>query len=142
MSKYKSFLAKPWPSSLLLGVVPYFAWNSSLNVNCEPSGPVLCSQLTSRIIPVVRPVVYSEMSLVELVRGAVSSTQQQNTAAHLQDDYRLPSPRPVHRVRSSPQPDLPTLDRLHGEEEERRRGKAGIANNFPLLLKASFQVRN
>ena len=46
---------------------------------------MLCSQLTSRIIPVVRPVVYSEMSLVELVRGAVSSTQQQqNTAANLQ----------------------------------------------------------
>ena len=50
----------------------------------EPSGPVLCSQLTSRIIPVVRPVVYSEMSLVEPVREAISSTQQQNTAAHLQ----------------------------------------------------------
>ena len=32
------------------------------------------------------------------------------------DDYRLPSPRPVHRVHSSPQPDLPTLDRLHEEE--------------------------
>ena len=66
-------------------MVPYFAWNSSYNVNCEPSGPVLCSQPTSWIIPVVRPVVYSKMSLVELVRGAVSSTQQQqNTAAHLQ----------------------------------------------------------
>ena len=56
------------------------------------------------------------------------------------DDYRLPSPRPVHRVRSSPQPDLPTLGRLHEEEEERRRGEAGITNKFPLLLKASFQV--
>ena len=90
----------------------------------------------------VRPVVYSEMSLVEPVREAISSTQQQNTAAHLQDDYRLPSPRPVHRVHSSPQPDLPTLGRLHGEEEETRRGKAGIANKFSLLLlKASFQVQ-
>ena len=83
----------------------------------------------------VRPVVYSEMSLVEPVREAISSTQQQqNTAAQLQDDYRLPSPRPVHRVHSSTQPDLPTLGRLHGEEEERRRGKAGIANKFSLLL--------
>ena len=45
---------------------------------------MLCSQLTSRIIPVVRPVVYSEMSLVEPVREAISSTQQQNIAAHLQ----------------------------------------------------------
>ena len=45
---------------------------------------MLCSQRTSRIIPVVRPVVYSEMSLVEPVREAISSTQQQqNTAAHL-----------------------------------------------------------
>ena len=44
---------------------------------------MLCSQLTSRIIPVVRPEDYSEMSLVEPVREAISSTQQQNTAAHL-----------------------------------------------------------
>ena len=46
---------------------------------------MLCSQQTSRIIPVVRPVVYSEMSLVEPVREAISSTQQQqNTAANHQ----------------------------------------------------------
>ena len=45
---------------------------------------MLCSQPTSWIIPEVSPEVYSEMSLVELVRGAVSSTQQQNTAANLQ----------------------------------------------------------
>ena len=44
---------------------------------------MLCSQLILRIIPEVRPVVYSEMSLVEPVREAISSTQQQNTAAHL-----------------------------------------------------------
>ena len=54
------------------------------DVNCELSGPELGSQQTSRIIPVVRPVVYSEMSLVEPVREAISSTQQQNTAAPLQ----------------------------------------------------------
>ena len=64
----------------------------------------------------VRPVVYSEMSLVELVREAISSTQQQNTAAQLQMIIGCLSPRPVHRVHSSPQPDLPTLDRLHEEE--------------------------
>ena len=30
------------------------------------------------------------------------------------------------------QPDLPTLGRLHGEEEQTRQGKAGITNKFSL----------
>ena len=62
----------------------YSAWFRDFVWNLTSRVPVLCSQPMSVIIPEVRPVVYSRMSLVELVRGAISSTQQQNTAAFLQ----------------------------------------------------------
>ena len=62
----------------------YSAWFRDFVWNLTSRVPVLCSQPMSVIIPVVRLKVYSQMSLVELVRGAVSSTQQQNIAAPLQ----------------------------------------------------------
>ena len=62
----------------------YSAWFRDFVWNLTSRVPVLCSQPMSVIIPVVRLEVYSQMSLVELVRGAISSTQQQNTAALLQ----------------------------------------------------------
>ena len=74
----------------------------------------------SVIIPVVRLEVYSQMSLVELVRGAISSTQQQNTAAILQTiigslDRVLC---PMYARRHKPDADVLPLDRRqHGEEE-------------------------
>ena len=72
------------------------------------------------IIPEASPVVYSPMSLVELVRGAISSTQQQNTAAILQTiigslDRVLC---PMYARRHKPDADVLPLDRRqHGEEE-------------------------
>ena len=75
----------------------------------------------SVIIPVVRLEVYSQMSLVELVRGAISSTQQQNTAAFLQtiigslDRVLCPMYARQHKANAETLP----LDRLHnGREEE------------------------
>ena len=78
---------------------------------------MLCSQCMSVIIPVASPVVYSPMSLVELVRGAVSSTQQQqNTAANLQMIIGCLVPDLCTVYAHRHQPDLPTLGRLHEEE--------------------------
>ena len=42
---------------------------------------MLCSQHSPEIIPEASPEVSSLETLVELVRGAVSSTEQQNNAA-------------------------------------------------------------
>ena len=80
----------------------------------------------------VRPVVYSKMSLVEPVREAISSTQQQNTAAPLQMIIGCLVPDLCTVYTHRHQPDLPTLGRFHGKEEETRRGKAGIVNKFSL----------
>ena len=49
--------------------------------NLTRSGPVLCSQHLLWIITEASPEVYSLETLVELVRGAVSSTEQQTIAA-------------------------------------------------------------
>ena len=58
-------------------VVPLFCEESHF------SGPVLCSQHPPWIIPEASPEVYSLETLVELVRGAVSSTERHNIAAPL-----------------------------------------------------------
>ena len=68
-------LCQAWPSPLLLDVVPYFAWNPTF------SGPVLCIRQSPVIIPEASPEVSSLETSVELVRGAVSSTERHNTAA-------------------------------------------------------------
>ena len=77
ITKYKLFLAKPRPLSLLFNVAPLFCEESHF------SGPVLCSQHPPVIIPEVSPEVSSLETLVELVRGAVSSTERHNIAAPL-----------------------------------------------------------
>ena len=56
-------------------VVPLFCEESHF------SGPVLCSQHPPVIIPEASPEVSSLEMSVELVRGAVSSTEWHNTAA-------------------------------------------------------------
>ena len=56
-------------------VVPLFCEESHF------SGPVLCSQHSPVIIPVASPEVSSLETSVELVRGAVSSTERHSTAA-------------------------------------------------------------
>ena len=74
ITKYKLFLAEPWPRSLLFNVAP---------LSCEEShfsGPVLCSQHSPVIIPMVSLEV-SSLELVERVRDAVSSTERHNIAA-------------------------------------------------------------
>ena len=80
--------------------------------------------------------------LLDVAGGAGERGHLQHPAAEHRrspsDDYRLPSPGPVHRVHSSTQPDLPTLDRLHEEEEEKRLGKAGIASKFFLQPRGKF----
>ena len=98
----------------------YSAWFRDFVWNLTSRVPVLCSQPMSVIIPVASPEVYSQMSLVELVRGAISSTQQQNTAALLQTiigslDQVLC---PMYARRHKPDADVLPLDRRqHGEEE-------------------------
>ena len=82
-------------------------------------GYVLCSQQSTVITP-DEFVDYSLELLVEPVRGAISSTGQQNTAAPTStEDYRKPSLRPVPRVHSSPHPDADVLalDRHHNGGE-------------------------
>ena len=75
ITKYKLFLAKPRPRSLSFNVAPLFCEESHF------SGPVLCSQQHPVIIPEASPEVSSLETLVELVRGAVSSTERHNIAA-------------------------------------------------------------
>ena len=97
-----------------------FAWNLTY------SGYVLCSQQMTVITPDEFED-YSLELLVEPVRGAISSTGQQNTAAPTStEDYRKPSLRPVPRVHSSPHPDADVLalDRHHnGGERGDRAGR-------------------
>ena len=74
--------------------------------------------------------------LPDVAGGASERSRLQHPAAEHRrqpsDDYPTPRLGPVPGVHSSQQPDLPTLGRLHGEEEKRRRGKAGITNKFCL----------
>ena len=76
ITKYKLFLAEPWPRSLLFNVAPLFCEESHF------SGPVLCSQHSPVIIPVASPEV-SSLELVERVRDAISSTEQHTNTALL-----------------------------------------------------------
>ena len=77
LKKYKYSLLKL--RSLHTCVVPLLCvWN-----HLTRSGPVLCSHPTPGIIPEASPVVYSQMSMVEPVRAAISSTKRHNIAAPL-----------------------------------------------------------
>ena len=92
------------------------------------SGNVLCSQQTTVITPDEFED-YSLELLVEPVRGAISGTGQQTTAAHTStEDYRKPSLRPVPRVHSSPHPDADVLalDQHHNGGERGDQAAAGI----------------
>ena len=97
------------------------------------------------IIPEASPEVYSPMSLVELVRGAVSSTQQQqNTAAPQQTIIRSLDQVlcPVYARRDQPDVDALPLDRKHNGEEGR--GKAMESNlnlNFQTFKPASLHFQ-
>ena len=97
----------------------------------------------SVIIPVVRLEVYSQMSLVELVRGAISSTQQQNTAAILQTiigslDRVLC---PMYARRHKPDADVLPLDRRqHGEEESDEVKQE--SQSFQLSLHSNGKFKN
>ena len=78
--------------------------------------------------------------LQDVAGGASERSRLQHPAAaeHRRspsDDYPTPRLGPVPGVHSSQQPDLPTLGRLHGEEEQTRQGKAGITNKFSLSNK-------
>ena len=57
-------------------------WFRFTDVNLTHLAPVLCSH-TPVIIPEVRPEVYSQMSMVEPVRAAISSTERHNIATPL-----------------------------------------------------------
>ena len=59
------------------------AWFRFTAVNLTHLAPVLCSHPLSVIIPEASPEVSSLETLVELVRGAVSSTERHNIAAPL-----------------------------------------------------------
>ena len=52
-------------------------------MNLTHLAPVLCSHPTPVIIPEASPEVYSQMSMVEPVRAAISSTERHNIAAPL-----------------------------------------------------------
>ena len=104
----------------------YSAWFRDFVWNLTSRVPVLCSQPMSVIIPVVRLEVYSQMSLVELVRGAVSSTQQQqNTAApHPTIIGRLAQGIELSCALVTKKPDLPNLD--HDAEKDVEGGQAEV----------------
>ena len=59
------------------------AWIRFTLVNLTHLAPVLCSHPTPVIIPEASPEVYSQMSMVEPVRAAISSTERHNIAAPL-----------------------------------------------------------
>ena len=59
------------------------AWFRFTDVNLTHLAPVLCSHPTPVIIPEASPEVYSQMSMVEPVRAAISSTERHNIAAPL-----------------------------------------------------------
>ena len=59
------------------------AWLRFTLVNLTHLAPVLCSHPTPVIIPEASPEVYSQMSMVEPVRAAISSTERHNIAAPL-----------------------------------------------------------
>ena len=82
------------------------------------------------IIPEASPEVYSPMSLVELVRGAVSSTQQQqNTAApHPTIIGRLAQGIELSCALVTKKPDLPNLD--HDAEKDVEGGQAEVQQNL------------
>ena len=82
--------------------------------------------MTSVIILEVSPVVYSPMSLVEPVRGDVSSTQQQqNTAApHPTIIGRLAQGIELSCALVTKKPDLPNLD--HDAEKDVEGGQAEV----------------
>ena len=58
-------------------------WFRFTLVNLTHLAPVLCSHPTLVIIPEASPEVYSQMSMVEPVRAAISSTKRHNIAAPL-----------------------------------------------------------
>ena len=100
------------------------------------------------IIPEASPEVYSPMSLVELVRGAVSSTQQQqNTAAPQQTIIRSLDQVlcPVYARQDQPDVDALPLDRKHNGEEGRGKAMESKLNlnfqtsQFSISTKRNFQ---
>ena len=119
-------------------------WICFTLVNLTHLAPVLCSHPLSVIIPEASPEVYSQMSMVEPVRAAISSTERHTGTSPLPstDDYWRPSPGPVPHVHSSPQAnaDLLPLDRLHnGREEEDVEPES---TKFPFnLVSTDFQFK-
>ena len=112
---------------------------------------MLCSQCMSVIIPVASPEVYSPMSLVELVRGAVSSTQQQqNTAAPQQTIIRSLDQVlcPVYARQDQPDVDALPLDRKHNGEEGRGKAMESKLNlnfqhsKFPIFNKMQISINS
>ena len=85
--------------------------------------------------------VYSQMSLVELVRGAVSSTQQQqNTAApHPTIIGRLAQGIELSCALVTKKPDLPNLD--HDAEKDVEGGQAEV-NKIKILVREDFKISN
>ena len=79
------------------------AWIRFTLVNLTHLAPVLCSHPTPAIIHEASPEVYSQMSMVEPVRAAISSTERHNIASTSTDDYPTPRLSPVPGVHSSPQ---------------------------------------
>ena len=87
----------------------------------HPLGPRAVQPSHTCDHPRGEPEVYSQMSMVEPVREAISSTQRHNIAAPPPDDYWTPRLSPVPHIHSSQKAnaDLLPLDRLHnGREEE------------------------
>ena len=80
MNKYKTFQ---------LDLLSQYQRGSRYLVrNLTFTGPVLCSQHPPVIIPEASPEVSSLETLVERVRDATSSTEQQTIAAPLYSNYR------------------------------------------------------
>ena len=83
------------------------------------------------IIPEASPEVYSQMSMVEPVRAAISSTQQQqNTAAPLQTIIRRLDQVlcPVYARQDQPDVDALPLDRKHNGEGGRSKALESKVN--------------
>ena len=73
---------------LNLGLHPFTCVDPLFCEESHFSGPVLCNQHPPVIIPEVSPEVSSLETLVQRVRDATSSTEQQTIAAPLYSNYR------------------------------------------------------
>ena len=127
--KIKLFLAKPWPSPLSFSVVPIFCVESHF------SGNVLCSQQSTVINP-DEFVDYSLELLVEPVRGANSSTERHNIAAHTLLQMIIGGLDQVlcamYTHRPNPDADVLPLDRRHngGEGGDQVQQESNLNFNF------------